>query len=228
MDVLEKFSKITALICEPARAKILWSLLDGKAYTATELAVFANISATSASNHLSKLLEADFLKVEVQGRHRYFTFSNTNVAYAIEALAQLSNLSASEKVMRNRPTGIKYCRTCYDHLAGFVAVQVTEAMEEKAYLRKDNKQYLVTENGWEWLAQFDIKQSNYDNIRRPVARQCLDWSERRPHLAGQLGADLLKMMCMKKWFKAVQFSRELVVTAKGRQEIYELLGVDLS
>jgi DNA-binding transcriptional ArsR family regulator len=227
MDVLEKFSKITALICEPARAKILWSLLDGKAYTATELAAFANISTTSASNHLSKLLDADFLKVEVQGRHRYYTFSNVNVAYAIEALAQLSNLGASEKVIPNRPTGIRYCRTCYDHLAGFVAVRFTEAMEEKGYLRKDNKQYLVTENGWEWLAQFDIKQSNYGNIRRPVTRQCLDWSERRTHLAGQLGADLLVAMLKRNWFKEVQFSRELVVTSKGLQEIYDLLGIAL-
>lgn len=227
MDVLEKFSKNTALICGPVRAKILWHLLDGKAYTATELAAFANISITSASNHLSKLLEADFLKVEVQGRHRYFTFSNSDVAYAVEALAQLSKISTTEKLIDNKPTGIKYCRTCYDHLAGFVSVQLVEAMEKKGYLKKDTKQYLVTKNGWEWLRQFDIIQSNYNDIRRPITRQCLDWSERRPHLAGQLGSDLLLTMFKKKWFKKVQFSRELIVTAKGRQEIYELFGVTL-
>lgn len=227
MDVLEKFSKITALICEPARAKILWSLLDGKAYTATELAAFADISTTSASNHLSKLLEADFLKVEVQGRHRYFTFSNADVAYAVEALAQLSKINTTEKLNDNKPTGIKYCRTCYDHLAGFVGVQLVEVLEKKGYLKKDAKQYLVTKKGWEWLKLLDIEQNNYINIRRPITRQCLDWSERRPHLAGQLGADLLQIMFKKKWLKKVQFSRELIVTAKGRQEIYELLGVVL-
>lgn len=227
MDVLEKFSKITALICEPVRAKILWSLLDGKAYTATELAAFANISITSASNHLSKLLEADFLKVEVQGRHRYFTFSNADVAYAVEALAQLSKINSTEKFNDKKPTGIKYCRTCYDHLAGFVGVQLVETMEKKGYLKKDAKQYLVTKNGWEWLQLFGIEQKNYINIRRPITKQCLDWSERRPHLAGQLGADLLQIMFKKKWFRKVQFSRELIVTAKGRQEIYELLGVAL-
>lgn len=225
MDVLENFSKNTALICEPARAKILWSLLDGKAYTATELAAFADISTTSASNHLSKLLEAEFLKVEVQGRHRYFTFSNPDVAYAVEALAQLSKNNNSEKVLTNKPTGIKYCRTCYDHLAGHVGVQVVEAMEKKGYLKKDGKQYLVTKNGWKWLRFLDINQSNYDTIRRPLTRQCLDWSECRPHLAGQLGADMLQMMFKKKWFKKVQFSRELVVTATGSQQMYEQLGI---
>jgi DNA-binding transcriptional ArsR family regulator len=227
MDVLENFSKNTALICEPVRAKILWSLLDGKSYTATELAAFADISTTSASNHLSKLLEAEFLKVEVQGRHRYFTFSNPDVAYAVEALAQISKNSISEKLQNNKPTGVKYCRTCYDHLAGFVGVQLIEAIEKKGYFTKEGKQYLVTKNGWEWLRFFEINQSDYDHIRRPLTRQCLDWSERRPHLAGQLGADLLQIMFKRKWFKKVQFSRELVLTAKGSQEIYKLLGITL-
>jgi hypothetical protein len=83
----------------------------------------------------------------------------------------------------------------------------------------------VTRKGWEWLQQFGIVQSNYTAIRRPITRQCLDWSERRPHLAGQLGADLLQIMFQKKWFTKVEFSRELVVTAKGQKEIYELLGL---
>lgn len=223
MDVLDNFSKITALICEPVRSKILWSLLDGKAYTATELAAFANVSTTSASNHLSKLLDADLLKVETQGRHRYFTFSNTDVAYAVEALAQLSKVNSDVK--KAKPTGIKYCRTCYDHLAGYVGVQFVEAMETQGFLVKDEKHYWVTEMGWEWLQNFDIQQTDYAAIRRPLTRQCLDWSERRSHLAGQLGADLLKFMIEKKWLKRVEFSRELVVTVRGRQEIFSVLGI---
>jgi hypothetical protein len=86
---------------------------------------------------------------------------------------------------------------------------------------------LVTKRGWEWLKHLDIKQTDYENIRRPLARQCLDWSVRRPHLAGQLGADLLKIMLRKRWFKKVQYSRELAVTEKGRREMYEWLGVSL-
>ena len=227
MDFLDEFSKITTLLCEPVRAKILWSLLDGKAHTATELAAFANISTSSASNHLSKLLDAEFLKVEIQGRHRYYGLANADVAYAVEALAQLSKISTREKIKDIKPIGVKYCRTCYDHLAGFVGVQLVEAMERKGFLKNGSQQYLVTKNGWDWLEHFGIAQSRYTNIRRPITRQCLDWSERRPHLAGQLGADLLKMMLQKKWFKKVQFSRELVVTSVGSKEIYELFGVAL-
>lgn len=225
MEDLDKFSKVAALIGEPVRSKMLWSLLDGKAYTATELAVFANVSTTSASNHLSKLLEAELIKVEVQGRHRYFTFANEEIAYAVEALAHLSRVPS--RVTAVKPTGIKYCRTCYDHLAGFVGVQLVEAMEKKGYLKKEGKQYLVTKRGWEFLVSIGIRPTDVNNSRRPLTRQCLDWSERRPHLAGRLGAELLAVAFQKKWFRQMRQSRELVVTAKGRQDIDQLFGVSL-
>lgn len=228
MDVSEKFSQTAALICEPARAKMLWHLLDGKAYTATELASFADISITSASNHLAKLFDAALLRVEVQGRYRYYTFSNNQVAYAVESLAQLTAINSASKITEQNPVGERYCRTCYDHLAGYVGVLLVETMEKKGFLKKLEKQYAITKKGWKWFHQLNIDQSNYENIRRPITRQCLDWSERRPHLAGQLGADLLLEMFQRKWFKKVQFERELIVTAKGRKEIYELFGVNLT
>jgi DNA-binding transcriptional ArsR family regulator len=228
MDVSENFVLISSLICEPARAKMLWSLLDGKAYTASELAAAADISATSASNHLSRLLEAEIVKVENQGRHRYYSFANTGVAYAVEAMAQLAKVNSKGKFSeKDTAVGIKYCRTCYDHLAGYVGVTIAETMEQKGFMVKDENSYLVTVSGWDWLQQFRIYKQHYTNNRRPLTRQCLDWSERRPHLAGQLGADLLKAMLEKKWFKKIQFSRELLVTAKGRQGMYEFLGVVL-
>jgi DNA-binding transcriptional ArsR family regulator len=226
MEVEETFVLISALICEPVRAKMLWNLLDGRAYTASELAIVADVSATSASNHLSKLLEAKIVKVEIQGRHRYFSFSNPEVAYVIEALANLASDKISPKLSKQIVTnGVKYCRTCYDHLAGYVGVSIVEAMESKGYLLKYEKEYRVTEKGWEWFSQFDILQKEFKNTRRPLTRQCLDWSERRPHLAGQLGSIFLEKIIQRKWFKAVNFSRELIVTAKGRQELYELLGI---
>lgn len=228
MEVEEIFVSISGLICEPTRAKMLWSLLDGKAYTAGELATSADISATSASNHLSKLVGADILKVEIQGRHRYFSFSKPEVAYVIESLA---NLAGEKKVInykKNATTsGVTFCRTCYDHLAGFVGVKIIEAFEEKQFVIKSKTAYTVTEIGWLWLADFEISKESFLNNRRPITRQCLDWSERRPHLAGQLGAVLLEKMLQKKWFKKVQFSREMVVSAKGREELNNLLGVDL-
>ncbi len=227
MDVEDKFVSISALMCEPTRAKMLWNLLDGRAYTASELSIVAATSPTSASNHLSKLLEAEIVKVEIQGRHRYYSLSNSEVAYAVEGLANFAKNSITKSVKKEPENGVKYCRTCYDHLAGFVGVKIVEALETKGYLSKSKNIYIISEKGWEWFLFLKISKDDFINNRRPVTRQCLDWSERRPHLAGQLGAAFLNKMLQRKWFKKVEFSRELVITAKGRQELYELLGVAL-
>ncbi len=226
MNVEDKFVSISALLCEPTRAKMLWNLLDGRAYTASELAIVADISATSASNHLSKLLEAGLVKVEMQGRHRYYSFSNPEVAYAVEGLANLANNSSTKIVKKqHEQNGVQYCRTCYDHLAGFVAVKIVETLETKGYLKKSKNIYLVTEKGWKWFQLFNISKKVFINNRRSLTRQCLDWSERRPHLAGQLGAALLNEMFKRKWLKKIEFSRELIITSKGHRELYDLLGV---
>ncbi|MET4084105.1 DNA-binding transcriptional ArsR family regulator [Pedobacter sp. UYP30] len=229
MEVEEIFVSILGLICQPTRAKMLWSLLDGRAYTSGELATSADISATSASNHLSKLLDADILKVEIQGRHRYYSFSKPEVAYVIESLANLAGEKTAINNKKNATTtsGVSFCRTCYDHLAGFVGVKVTEALEQKQIVVKSKTAYTVTEKGWQWFGEFEIREDDFINTRRPLTRQCLDWSERRPHLAGQLGAVLLEKMLQKKWFKRVQFSREMLVMAKGREELSNWLGVVL-
>jgi DNA-binding transcriptional ArsR family regulator len=222
-----KFVGIASLIGEPARAKMLWNLLDGRAYTASELAIVADISRTSASNHLAKLLGADLLKVEKQGRHRYFSFSKPEIAYVIESLASLSGHSSKKMEKEIAPPGIKYCRSCYDHLAGRVGVKITEALEKKKAIRKHVNSYLVTNSGWELLANLDIYKNEMMNNRRPLTRQCLDWSERRPHIAGQIGAMLLKRTLERDWFKRVRFSRELILTAKGRSEIEKLLNIEI-
>jgi DNA-binding transcriptional ArsR family regulator len=226
MDVEETFVSVSGLICEPTRAKMLWNLLDGRAYTASELAIVSDISATAASNHLSKLLEADIIQVEIQGRHRYYSFSKPEVAYVIESLANLASENITYKAKKTPATnGVKFCRSCYDHLAGFVAVKVAWGLEENGQLRKTKNSYTVTEKGWHWFAQFDILKEQFNKNRRPLTRQCLDWSERRPHLAGQLGAVLLEKWLEKKWFKKVPHSRELIVTSRGYQELYDLLGI---
>ncbi len=227
METEESFVLISALICEPTRAKMLWNLLDGRAYTATELAVVADISATSASNHLSKLLEAELLKVETQGRHRYYSFARTEVAYAVESLANLATNGAPRSLKNIPPSGAKKCRTCYDHLAGFVAIRLVEAFEQKDFLYKTETAYSVTEKGWNWLAELEISPDDFAGNRRPLTRQCLDWSERRPHLAGQLGAAFLEKTLQRKWFEKVQFSRELILTAKGKSEIHKMLEIIL-
>jgi len=227
VEEANEFISIAALIGEPARAAMLWNLLDGRAYTASELAITAGISSTSASNHLSKLLEADLLKVEAQGRHRYFSFARPEVAYVVESLASLTNTGNAMKNNKAIIPQIKYCRSCYDHLAGFVGVKITEALEKKGSIIKAGKAYNITQRGWKLFQHLDITEKNIPASRRALTRQCLDWSERRPHLAGQLGALLLDQMLQKKWFKKIQHSRELLITATGKSELYSLLGIEV-
>jgi hypothetical protein len=174
------------------------------------------------------LLEAAIIKVEIQGRHRYYSLSNADVAYVVEGLANLANNNGIKHATKEpEKHGVKYCRTCYDHLAGFVAVKIVEALETKGYLTRSKNIYSVPGKGWEWFQYFNISKEDLTNNRRPLTRQCLDWSERRPHLAGQLGAAFLSKMLERNCFKKVEFSRELIITAKGRKELYDLLGLVL-
>jgi len=228
MEIEEDFVVLTTLICEPNRAKMLWNLLDGRAYTAGELALTADVSKTSASNHLSKLLEAGIVKVQNQGRHRYFSFSKPEVAYVVESLANLAGEMPSRNIERiTPPGGVKYCRTCYDHLAGYVGVLITEGMESNALIEKYGDAYKITKKGWVWLESVGVSRIKVEESRRPLTRQCLDWSERKPHLAGHVGALLLEKMFEKDWFRRVKNSRELVVTSLGSKAIYELLQVKI-
>jgi DNA-binding transcriptional ArsR family regulator len=224
----DRFIAIASLVCEPARAGILWNLLDGRAYTATELAVAVNISSTSASNHLAKLLEADLLKVDKQGKHRYYSFSHADVAYAVESLANLASRGeVFEKKKDVAPSGLKFCRTCYDHLAGYVGVKIFDSLVQKQLLARYRGQYRVTTKGQAWLAEFGIQWDEIRAERRPFIRECLDWSERRPHLAGRLGSLLLERMLERGWFRRVRESRELILTANGQKGLLTHLNLEL-
>jgi DNA-binding transcriptional ArsR family regulator len=239
MDVEERFRTIAALIGEPARATMLWSLLDGKALTATELAIRADVSAQSASMHLNKLVQADLLAVESQGRHRYYRFRKPETAYVIEALANLitthtpespshtSTLSRSNALSSSDPTGIRYCRTCYDHLAGKVAVEITNRLVHQKIVSLENDHYDVTRKGLQWFNTLGIDAESLRHERRQFARRCLDWSERKPHLAGSLGAALLNTWIDSGWITRQKNSRATIVTAKGQQGFYKLLGLNI-
>ena len=224
MEESEQFIRLSGLLCEPTRARMLWNLLDGRAYTAGELATAADVSPTSASNHLSKLLEADMVCVQSQGRHRYYSFARPEVAYVVESLAHLAGASPRSTGHRGTPqSDIEYCRSCYDHTAGRLGVQIAEALERNGYLASD---YSITEKGWEWATTLGLLSRPSRNCRRPLARRCLDWSERKPHVAGQLGASLLSMALAKDWFRKIQYSRALLLTPRGRQGLQELLALE--
>ena len=216
------FGSIVALIGDPVRANILWTLLDGRAYTASELAVTVDTTPQNLSMHLSKLIKADLLSVEVQGRHRYYAFARPEVAYAVESLAGLLPTASKEKVTKEDPP-IRVCRTCYDHLAGKVGVALTESLVKHRFLEHNGPVFTPTAKGCRWFAEMGVDVEALKTQRRSFARSCLDWTERRPHLAGSLGAALLQRMFDDNWFRRMPNTRAVIVTPKGRKAMSEML-----
>jgi DNA-binding transcriptional ArsR family regulator len=228
MNVDKQFGMMAGLIGEQSRAVMLWHLLGGKALTATELAISADVSPQSASMHLNKLLKAGVLAMEKQGRHRYYKFSTPEAAYAVEAIA---NLIPPEKDPQKLPTGgrseIQYCRTCYDHLAGKVGVLVTGRLVERKVIVPRGLQFELTAKGRAWFNSLEIDAIALQNSRRVFARTCLDWTERKHHLAGALGAAFLDAMLEADWVRRMKNSRAILLTPKGRRKFHDLLGLDV-
>ncbi|WP_299156601.1 helix-turn-helix transcriptional regulator [uncultured Tenacibaculum sp.] len=229
MESLENdFSEIASLLGDKSRAIMLWNLLDGRAYTATELANCSGISLQSASNHLAKLLQKNILSVEKQGRHRYYKFSSPDVAQVIESMASLLSLQQDyKKVKKPKASAFTYARTCYNHLAGEVGVIITEALISHNIISPLNKEYIVTATGKQWFLKLDINIDETQNLKRSFAHQCLDWSERKHHLAGALGDVFLETLLKEDWFRKHKNTRELIITAKGKQHLKQLLNIDL-
>lgn len=223
-----QFITTASLLCEPSRAKIVWNLLDGRAYTASELATVSDLSPTSISNHLSKLLAGAILKVDVQVRHRYYSFANAEVAYAVESLANLSHQNAVTGVKKPLDQNkIKYCRTCYDHLAGKVGVLIVEQLIADMLIDLQNKNFRVTERGSDFFSKFGLEVIELQKQRRHFAKACLDWSERKYHLAGSLGAALLDRMLQLDWLRRTKNSRAIIVTSLGRNGLKNTFGIDV-
>lgn len=222
----ENFVRLTKLLGDPARAVMLWSLLDGRAYTAGELALCADLSAPATSNHLTKLVGVGLLRVERQGRHKYFTLATPQIASVIESMGALLVSPSGHQPSRSAGQhGVLYCRKCYDHLAGFVGVAITESLVDQDLLRRQEHLFIVTEAGKSWLNKLGIDLHALINKRRPLARPCLDWSERKVHLGGSLGQALLEKLIDLDWLRLTQHSRAVVVTGKGRQHLGEQLAV---
>jgi DNA-binding transcriptional ArsR family regulator len=218
------FKHIAALIGDPTRASILWTLLDGKAFSATELAIAADTSPQNISMHLNKLVQADLLSVETQGRHRYYKFSRKDVAYAIEALANLIPETGNTPVVE-QDSAVKYCRTCYDHLAGKIGVAIADSLITQEIL---SEAFDLTAKGNKWFGKMGINTDALKQQRRTFIRPCLDWSERRHHLAGAVGAALLDMMLSADWLRRTRQSRAIVITAEGEKMLRQHFRLTLS
>lgn len=221
-------ARIAALIGDPARANMLTALMAGKALTAGELAFEAGIAAPTASGHLAKLSEGGLVIPRKQGRHRYFQLAGADVAAALEAL---TGLAAGQGALRTR-TGpkdpaLRHARVCYDHLAGEIAVAVFDAMAARNWLEiaPDQEGVGLTEAGIAGISAFGLDRAAISRPGRPLCRACLDWSERRSHMAGGLGAALLGRFQDLGWVRRVKDSRLVEVTPKGEAGFREGFGL---
>lgn len=199
------------------------------ALPAGELARIANVAPQTASSHLAKLVQGQLLSVEQQGRHRYYRLADAEVAHAIEALLAIAPRVTTSKATVSARTdsgSITYARSCYTHLAGNVAVQFADAMQtRKLLVAKEGKLFLVTATGRRWLEDFGISIRDRDIHDRRFARCCLDWTERRHHIAGRLGSAILTRLRELKWIAPVRDSRAVRVTLEGQCKLADMLGV---
>jgi DNA-binding transcriptional ArsR family regulator len=216
------------LLGDPGRAAIVLSLMDGLALPAGELASIANVAPQTASGHLARLIDGGLLSVERQGRHRYYRLSSPEVADAIEALLVLTAKPKSRERTGATPTvtagSLAHARTCYAHLAGWLGVQIAEELERRALLRVSGpKHYTVTAPGRTWFQSLGIEMPDETRTLNKLARRCLDWTERRHHLAGPLGCSMYKRLVELRWVVPIRGSRAVRVSLEGRSRLWELL-----
>ncbi|VXC29494.1 ArsR family transcriptional regulator [Burkholderia sp. 8Y] len=222
-------SRIGALLADPGRAAMLWSLMDGTARPAGELTMIAGLSPSAASAHLARLTEGGLLAFEVSGRHRYYRIATPDIAAAIEALANLARASAPQAAPQRPasavPLEMRYARTCYDHLAGELAVRLFDGMLARNWLAAPDDDLATREasaldttpDGTQAFAELGIDVTAQRARRRRFACTCIDWSERRPHLGGALGAAYLEACETHGWIEHTARRRVLRVTPAGQR-----------
>jgi len=215
---------VAALIGEPSRAAILQQLADGRALPAVELARAAHISAPTASAHLDKLFRGKLIAVAVQGRHHYYRLRSPEIAEVLESLSALTpSLLAAGGAGPSAPSPIAFARTCYGHLAGKLGVAVTSALCARGWLQLDVNGFCPTKVGEIWFGELGIDLARLK--RRPLAPWHIDWSERRYHLAGALGAALASRMFELKWVARIDDSRTVRITERGATRLRSTMGL---
>jgi DNA-binding transcriptional ArsR family regulator len=224
-DIDAAVSRIASAIGEPARARMLYALMDNRARSSTELAVIANISPSTASVHLNRLVETNLVKVLAQGKHRYYSLQGPEVADALEGLNVLAG-ATPKSFVPNTPTLLRAARTCYDHIAGSLGVALHDRMRSQRWLSiTRDETYNLTPSGSDALQSIGVDIEAARALRRRFVCPCLDWSERRPHLGGAIGAALLHHALKKRWLTQELDSRVLTITTLGRRELFSRFGV---
>lgn len=230
MATSNRIAEVAAAVGEPARAAMLAALMDGRALTATELAEVAAITPQTASGHLARLASAGLIAAEKQGRHRYHRLASPEVARMIESVMQIAGgVTLSRPLLRVGPkdVALRHARTCYDHLAGTLGVSIADALRANGAVEIAGDAAALTETGRTQMQFLGILAPD-DNTRgaRPVCRPCLDWSERRPHLAGVLGAAICTHALDQGWVRGRPGTRALEITPSGRIGFRKAFGVE--
>ncbi|MDX8467670.1 winged helix-turn-helix domain-containing protein [Mesorhizobium sp. VK23B] len=210
-------ARIASLVGDPARANMLNALMGGTALTASELALEAGVSLPTASSHLSKLMDGGLLTLASQGRHRYYGLASPQVAGMIEAIIGVAEAVGPKRVRPGpRDAAMRVARVCYDHLAGEQAVAMLDRLVDRKVLLREENEIRLSPSAISHFAALGIAID--DKARRPVCRACLDWSVRRSHLAGALGAAILDKVIAEKWARREKDSRAVVFSPKGKAE----------
>jgi DNA-binding transcriptional ArsR family regulator len=222
-------AEIAALVGDPARATMVSALLDGRALSASELALAAQITPQTASTHLAKLTKAGVLSVVRNGRHRHFQLASPTVVDMIDGIVAV----ALEKRPRYRPLSrqaraLSAARMCYDHLAGRLSVDLTDSFVAREYIVLDGEAAEITTAGTRFFIEFGLELPSRRSTRRHFCRLCLDWTERRPHIAGAVGAAITKRYFDLGWMERMKRSHAVVVTPLGRRGFRETFGIDAS
>ncbi len=219
-----RLARVAAVVADPTRSRILAYLLSGEYASASELAKAASVTAATVSGHLGKLLDARFVVCEPRGRHRYFRLADAEVAHALEALALVAERGEHERAWAHpERRRLRYARCCYGHLAGQLAVTLFDALYRDARLEPAGDGYRLSTAGTQWLHEIGMKPGAPVRARR-YAYRCLDWSERRDHLAGQLADELYAHFIGLGWLLRAS-GRAVKVTAKGERELLPWLSV---
>lgn len=219
-------AEVAALVGDPARANMLLALGDGRALPAGELAASAGIAAPTASGHLGRLVQAGLLSVVQQGRHRYYRLASARVGTLLEAVMAVAADAPPRRAVASRADStLRAGRTCYNHLAGRLGVALADALAEQGHVTLTEEGGEVTPKGIGFLEAFGLDMSA--SRRRPFCKTCIDWSERRLHLSGQVGAGLCRRCVELGWIERQRDGRAVSVTARGRAGLRETFGVEL-
>ncbi|WP_294904713.1 ArsR/SmtB family transcription factor [Tatumella sp. UBA2305] len=220
--LLRPVSEIAAAMADPSRVSMLCALMDGRAWTATELSVVAGIAPSTASAHLARLQQNRLISCLSQGRHRYYRLSGEEVAAVLESLMGLS-VNPQKTASVRTPAHLRHARTCYDHLAGEVAVAIYDVMLAEQWILPESE--CLSLPGKEKFLLMGI--SDIPKLRRKAACACLDWSERRFHLGGNAGAQLLTIMLQNQWITRQPGYREVTFTPQGKRAVKRFFGVTM-